>query len=183
MREQLELSDEQVKKLETLQSTARPQLNQADMLRAQADLMDATKGDVNVEKARGAYERMARLRTDVQVSQLKMQQDARNVLTPGQRTKADAMRVSMRDGRGADMRNGRMKQGGMRNGAFRKGGLRQGNSRGPGGPGAGGGREDRNGGPPAMDRFHRDGRDLLVPRRRGSEIDTQPTSPSDTVSR
>ena len=137
MREQLELSDEQVKKLDALQSAARPQLNQADMLRAQADLMDATKGDVNVDKARGAFERMARLRTDVQVSQLKLRQDARNVLTPAQRTKADAMRASARDRRGGVMRNGGMRNGGMRNGGVRNGGIRRGGMR-PGGMRPGG---------------------------------------------
>ncbi len=198
MREQLELSDEQVKKLDALQSAARPQLNQADMLRAQADLMDATKGDVNVEKARGAFERMARLRTDVQVSQLKLRQDARNVLTPAQRTKADAMRASARDRRGGvmrnggmrngGMRNGGMRRGGMRNGGMRRGGMRQGGMRGPdrrgdmrGGerPGVGRDGDDRRGpgGPPAAGPYRQDGRDTPMRRPRGSETDTQPSGP------
>jgi Spy/CpxP family protein refolding chaperone len=195
MREQLELNDEQVKKLEALQSTTRPQLNQADMLRAQADLMDATKGDVNVEKARGAYERMARLRTDVQISQLKARQDVRNVLTPAQRTKADAMRASARDRRGAAMRKGRMRQGGMRQGGMRQGGMRQGGVRGPDRresmrrddrPTAWRDRDDRRGpgGPPAAGRYRQDGRDTPMRRRGGGPgSDTQPSGLSDSATR
>ena len=178
MREQLELSDEQVTKLDALQSAARPQPNQADMLRAQADLMDATKGDVNVEKARGAFERMARLRTDVQVSQLKLRQDARNVLTPAQRTKADAMRASARDRRGGVMRNGGMRRGGMRKGGL-QGPDRRGDMRGGEWPGVGRDGDDRRGpgGPPAAGPYRLDGRDTPMRRPRGSETDTQPSGP------
>lgn len=114
MREQLELTDDQVKKLESLQLSPRAQPNAAEMLRARADLMDATKGDVNLEKARAAFDRMARVKTDAQLAQLKSRQELRNVLTLGQRAKLDAFGRSMRDGRGAAMRsraNRRMEQG------------------------------------------------------------------------
>ncbi|MCC6243573.1 MAG: Spy/CpxP family protein refolding chaperone [Gemmatimonadaceae bacterium] len=104
-REQLELTDEQVKKLEALSVAAPARANEADMLRARADLMDATKGDINIERARAAYDKMARVRTDAQLAQLKTRQDIRNVLTPAQRTKFDAVAArrgakGMRGGRG-----------------------------------------------------------------------------------
>jgi len=104
MRQQLELTDDQVTKLEALRNAPRPAVNEADMLRARADLMDATKGDVNTEKARAAFDRMAKIRTDVQVAQLRARQDARNVLTPAQRTRMDTFAGNMRAGRGAAMR-------------------------------------------------------------------------------
>ncbi|MBL0171669.1 MAG: Spy/CpxP family protein refolding chaperone [Gemmatimonadaceae bacterium] len=136
MREQLELTDEQVKKLETLQSIPRPQRNEADMLRARADLMDATKGDINLEKARAAFDRMARVRTDEQLAQLKSRQELRGVLNPAQRAKLDAMAGRLRDRRGAAMR-GRANQriGPMRAPQFR--GQRPGQGRGQFGPGMG----------------------------------------------
>jgi Spy/CpxP family protein refolding chaperone len=145
MRTQLELTDDQVVKLETLRSAPRPTLNQADMLRAQADLMDATKGDVNTEKARAAFDRMARLRTDMQVAQLKSRQDVRNVLTPAQRSKVDAFTTNMRARRGGAMGRNAMRRDAIRRDAMRgKGGRGRGNQmrggrrpemRGPGGQG------------------------------------------------
>ena len=109
MREQLELTDDQVKKLEGLQSSPQPTLNEAEMLRARADLMDATKGDVSLEKARAAFDRMARVQTDAQIAQLKSRQELRNVLTLPQRTQFDAMSRNMYDRRGDAMR-GRVNQ-------------------------------------------------------------------------
>ncbi len=136
MRAQLELTDDQVKKLEALQSTPQPTLNEADMLRARADLMDATKGDVSLEKARAALDRMARVQTDVQIAQLKSRQDLRNVLTVPQRAQFDAMSRNMRDRRGDAMR-GQVNQriGQMRGLQFRRQGL--GRGRGPFEPGMG----------------------------------------------
>jgi Spy/CpxP family protein refolding chaperone len=98
LREQLELTDDQVKRLEALQAVAPPEPKASEMMRAQADLMDATKGDVNLEKARAAIERMSRLRVDEQVAHLKVQQDARNVLTAAQKTKFDNFAANMREG-------------------------------------------------------------------------------------
>ena len=121
LREQLELTDDQVKRLETLQAVAPPEPKASEMMRAQADLMDATKGDVDLAKARAAFERMSRLRVDEQVAHLKVQQDARNVLTAAQKTKFDAFSANVRDGRRAmqmrgprDMRPGPMRGGDMR---------------------------------------------------------------------
>ncbi len=122
MRGQLDLTDDQVKKLEALQATPRPERNQSDMLRAQADLMDATKGDVNIEKARAAFDRMARIRTDAQLAQLKTRQDVRGVLTQAQRAKFDAFASSMRQRRGDIGARGRAPQ--MRGNAIRGNDLR-----------------------------------------------------------
>ena len=105
MREQLELTDEQVKQLETLQTAPRSQPNEAEILRARADLMDATGRDVNLEKARAAFDRMNRVRTDAQIAQLKSRQDLRNVLTVAQRAKFDAFSANARDRRGGAMRD------------------------------------------------------------------------------
>lgn len=136
MRTQLELTDDQVAKLEGLRSAPRPTLNQADMLRAQADLMDATKGDVNTEKARAAFDKMARLRTDMQVAQLKSRQDVRNVLTPAQRSKVDAFTTNMRARRGDGMRRDAMRGAGNRGrGNQMRGGGPRPQMRGPGGQG------------------------------------------------
>ena len=136
MREQLELTDDQVKKLEALQSSPQPTLNESEMLRARADLMDATKGDVSLEKARAAFDRMARVQTDAQIAQLKSRQELRNVLTLPQRTQFDAMSRTMRDRRG-DARRGRLNQrsGQMRGQQFRRQGPGQ--ARGQFDPGVG----------------------------------------------
>lgn len=96
MRQQLALTDDQVKRLEALQAAPVPQRNQSDMLRAQADLMDATRGDGNISAARAALERMSRVRTEQTLAGLKARQDARNVLTATQKSKIDNMRGEMR---------------------------------------------------------------------------------------
>lgn len=97
MRQQLELTDDQVKRLEALQATPAPQRNSSDMLRAQADLMDATRGDGNLGAARTALERMSRVRNDAMLAGLKARQDARNVLTAAQKSRLDNMRGEMRE--------------------------------------------------------------------------------------
>ena len=108
MRQQLELTDDQVKKLEALQTAPMPQMNPADMMRAQADLMDATRGDVNLEMARAAFDKMSRLRTDQQLAHLKVRRDVRNVLTSAQRAKVDAFQQNMQGRMRGEMR-GRMR--------------------------------------------------------------------------
>lgn len=149
LQRQLDLTDDQVKKIEALRGAARPQRNEADLLRARADLMEATKGDVNLDKARAAFDRMARVNTDQQIARLKAQQDIRNVLTPAQRAKMDAMRANFGD-RGANRGMGGGRRGGMRGPAMRGQGMREqgmreqgmrGGMRGPGGmrQGMGGG--------------------------------------------
>lgn len=132
MRQQLDLTDDQVKRLEAMRGASAPAMNPSDRLRAQADLMDATRGDINMEKARAAFDRMAKARTDGQLGRLKLQQDARNVLTAPQRAKIDALRGQMgarmgsRQGpRGGQMRDkmrNRMRKQMMRQRMGRQGG-------------------------------------------------------------
>jgi len=132
MKTQLELTDDQVKRLQALQSAPKAKPNASDMLRARADMMDATQGDADLTKARVALDRMSKLRNDEAIARMKERQDVRNVLTAAQKTKLDNMRGAMR----GMMRN-RMRDG------MRKGMLKgQRNGRGPGrgfGPGAPGG--------------------------------------------
>lgn len=124
-RQRLDLSDEQVRRLEALK-TPTAMLNQADMLRARADLMEATRGDGNLANARTAMERMSRLRNEHALAQLKAHQDVRSVLTATQRQTLDAMRGnSMRGGavRGSTMRGGAMRGNDQRGVARRRGGM------------------------------------------------------------
>ncbi|MEI6739087.1 MAG: Spy/CpxP family protein refolding chaperone [Gemmatimonadaceae bacterium] len=163
-RDRLGLTADQVKKLEALQAAPQPQVNAADLLRARADLMDATRGDANPEKARTAMDRMAKLRTDVAVARLKARQEARNVLTPAQKAQVDAMAQRMKGRmRGAMMQRMRGGQrGGQRGGLMGPGGPQggpQGQGQGPAmmrGPRGGGMGRMRGmmgpGGPPAAQR-------------------------------
>lgn len=105
MRSQLELTDDQVKRLESLRSAQRPERSRSDMMRAQADLMDATRGDGNINAARTALERMSRVRNEEVLASIKARQDARNVLTSAQKTRLENFRMQ------ADGRRG-MRQGG-----------------------------------------------------------------------
>ncbi len=111
-RRQLELTDEQVKKLEALASAATPINNRSELLRAQADMMDATKGDGDLAAARAALDKMSRVRNDGAIARLKSRQDMRAILTPTQKAKFDNMRGMMRD---------RMGKRGMHNGGGRGG--------------------------------------------------------------
>ena len=90
MRDQLALTDEQVRRLEALAATQRDALrpNEPAMLRARADLMEATQKD-DLVAARAAMDRMARLRTDAAMAQLQARKAARDVLTPEQRTRLE----------------------------------------------------------------------------------------------
>ena len=96
-RRQLDLSDEQVKKLEALAFAAAPTDSRSDMMRAQADMMDATKGDGNLAAARAALDKMSRLRNDASIARLKSRQDMRAILTPTQKAKFDKMGGMMRE--------------------------------------------------------------------------------------
>lgn len=124
LRQQLELTDEQVKKLEAINEAPRPERHASDVLRARADLMDATRGDLNPEKARAAFDRIAKMQVDQHMAQLKLRQDMRNVLTTAQRAKLDRFRGAMQ--RGAKMRGGKMRAGKMRGGQMRGGQMRGG---------------------------------------------------------
>lgn len=101
LRERLNLSDEQVKQLESMNANRAGQLDRAAMMRARADLVEARRGDGNLDKVKAAYERIARLRTDFQVAQLKARQDARQVLNAEQRSQVDQLskRLDRRPGR------------------------------------------------------------------------------------
>ena len=136
-RQQLELTDEQVKRLDALASAPAPKSNASDRMRAQADLLDATHGDGNMAGARAALDKLSRMRNDQLLARIKTQQDVRAVLTPVQRAKIDNRRQQLRNRAGANrprgMRQDGMRQGGKRQGGKRQGGMRQG--RGQMGPG------------------------------------------------
>ena len=136
-RQQLELTDEQVKRLEALASAPAPKSNASDRMRAQADLLDATHGDGNMAGARAALDKLSRMRNDQLLARIKTQQDVRAVLTPVQRAKIDNRRQQLRNRAGANrprgMRQDGMRQDGKRQGGKRQGGMRQG--RGQMGPG------------------------------------------------
>jgi Spy/CpxP family protein refolding chaperone len=114
LRQQLELTDDQVKRLESLQGAARPKSTASDQMRARADLMDAMQGDGNLSAARTALDKMSRIRNDQTLAQLKLRQETRAILTPAQRTKLENLRPQ-----------------GTRSRGFRQGGQ----GRGPMGPG------------------------------------------------
>ncbi|WP_411279226.1 Spy/CpxP family protein refolding chaperone [Gemmatimonas sp.] len=121
----LELTDAQVKRLEALQAAPAPKSNATDMMRAQADLLDATQGDGNLAGARAALDKLSRLRNEQMLTRLATQQDVRAVLTSAQKTKVDNMRQQRRGRAGADRERG-MRQGGMRPRGMRQGGIRKG---------------------------------------------------------
>lgn len=100
LRGALGLSADQVSRLEALAAQQRTELRPptAELLRARADLVDATSGEIDVDAARSALERMARLRTDATVARLRAQQAARDVLTPEQRSRLDALAPARRRG-------------------------------------------------------------------------------------
>ncbi|MEO7520857.1 MAG: Spy/CpxP family protein refolding chaperone [Gemmatimonas sp.] len=98
MRQQLGLSDDQVRRLEALRANTGVPRNEADMMRAQADLMDATRGDVNLNGARAALERINRIRVEEELAAIKSRQNMRDVLTPEQKTRLDTMRDNERGG-------------------------------------------------------------------------------------
>lgn len=137
-RQALELTDEQVTRLEALQAAPQPKSSAPDLMRARADLMEAMQGDGNLAGARAALDKMSRARNEALVARLKVRQDVRSVLTPAQKTKVDNMRRALRGRMGA-ARAGRMGKGGMRQGGMRQGGMRQGGMR-QGGMRQGGGR-------------------------------------------
>lgn len=114
-RQQLGLTDDQVKRLEALASAPAPKSSASDRMRAQADLLDATQGDGNMAGARAALDKLSRVRNDQLLARIKTQQDVRAVLTPVQRTKVDNVRRQLRNRAGANRQRG-IRQGGMRQG-------------------------------------------------------------------
>jgi Spy/CpxP family protein refolding chaperone len=135
-KQQLGLTDDQVKKLEALRTTQQAQLapNASQMLRLRADLLDAEKGDGDLAAARKALEKINAARTDRAVAMLKARQDVRAILTADQKAKVDAWMAEHRGG------HGRMGPGhGGRAMQWGQGGMRGGRGMmmGPGGQGMG----------------------------------------------
>ena len=120
-RTQLGLTAEQVTRLEVLAAAPAPKSNASDMMRARADLLDATQGDGNLAGARAALDKLSRLRNDQLLAWIKTQQEVRAVLTPTQRAKVDNMRRQLRNRLGAS-RQGGMRPSGMPLGGMRRGG-------------------------------------------------------------
>jgi Spy/CpxP family protein refolding chaperone len=106
-RDRLQLTDEQVRRLEALANAPRPRGNAADLLRARADLMDAMQGDGNLTAAKAAMDRMASLRTAQALDGMKRLQEARAVLTPAQRAQVEQARRGLRGERMQRGRGGR----------------------------------------------------------------------------
>lgn len=96
-RQRLGLTNVQVSRLEPLAAAERAAMERLmpEKMRAYADLMEAAGTDVKVAQARTALERAGRAHTDMMIAHLQARADARNVLTPEQRTKADAGTRSM----------------------------------------------------------------------------------------
>lgn len=111
LREQLALTDAQVQRLESLQKTPLPQVRQSDIMRAQADLLDATRGDGNPEAARAALERMNKLRVDQQVAVIRARKDARDVLTAEQKAQLTQVEQRFVNNRREMVRNRGMRPG------------------------------------------------------------------------
>jgi len=121
MRSQLELTDDQVTKLEALQNSAAPRESGADQLRARADLMDAMQGDGNLSKARAALDRMSALRNERMIAGLKQRQEVRGILTATQKTKLDNWKQQRRGQMRGQLRGRAQDRGAMRGGRGPKG--------------------------------------------------------------
>ena len=100
-KEELSLTDDQVKRLEALRTSQREALRPPTpaRLRAMADLAEAREKD-NIDGERSALEKLARLRVDEQVAYLRAAKEARDVLTPDQREKVGGMLRRMPGGPG-----------------------------------------------------------------------------------
>jgi Spy/CpxP family protein refolding chaperone len=96
-RESLGLTPEQVQRLEVLAATQRREMERLmpEAMKAMADLMAAASGEIDVKAARAAHDRMARIHSEMLVANLQAMKDARETLTPGQRTRWDAMLSQM----------------------------------------------------------------------------------------
>ncbi len=109
LREQLALTDDQVKRLQTLGAAQSDALkpNRPAMLRAQADLAEAMEKE-NLDAAHTAMTRLAALRTDAAFARLKAGKEARDVLTADQKSKLQQFqamrRMQMRNRMGGGMR-------------------------------------------------------------------------------
>lgn len=96
-RDELGLSPAQVQKLEVLAATHKrtTEAMMPQVLRGVADLMAAASGEVDLDAARAAYDRLSRTVSEMIMTDLQLMKDARQTLTPEQRTRWDAMRDEM----------------------------------------------------------------------------------------
>lgn len=96
-RTELGLSASQVQRLEALAATQRKAMDRLmpQAMQAMNDLVAAASGEVNVEAARAAHDRMARIHSEMLVANLQALKEARQVLTPEQRTRWDDMVARM----------------------------------------------------------------------------------------
>ena len=108
-RDFLKLSDDQVNRLNTLSASELPGINEPELLRARADLLEATKGNINMSAARVALDKISRVTNDKTLAELKVRQDARNILTAEQRTQLEARQSGV--GRGSNRANVRPRMG------------------------------------------------------------------------
>lgn len=92
-RTELGLNNTQVQHLDSLaiMQTRSMQRFMPQVMRGMADLMEAGSGDIDVNAARAAHNRIAAAHSDMLVANLQAMKDARQVLTPGQRKNWDAM--------------------------------------------------------------------------------------------
>lgn len=90
LRQQLALTDDQVKRLEAMASAQQTSLrpDRAAQLRARADFIDAQQND-NLDAERAALDKIARLRTDAVMARLKARKSVKDVLTAEQRDKLE----------------------------------------------------------------------------------------------
>jgi len=106
LRQQLSLTDDQVKRLEALASAQQTALrpDRAAQLRARADFIDARQKD-NLSGQRAALDKLARLRTDAIMARLQARKDVKDVLTSDQREKLQTQFArGMARRRGAQLR-------------------------------------------------------------------------------
>lgn len=99
-REALALSPEQIQRLEVITAMQRRALQELgpQAMRVRADLMAASTGEIDLDAAREAHERLARIHGEMMIVRLRAVKEARETLTPGQLTRWDAM-SGMRSGR------------------------------------------------------------------------------------
>jgi Spy/CpxP family protein refolding chaperone len=96
-RTKLGLSATQVQRLEALAATQKQAMDRLmpQAMEAMNDLVAASSGEVNVEAARAAHDRMARIHSEMLVANLQALKEARQVLTPEQRARWDEMVTRM----------------------------------------------------------------------------------------
>ncbi|MBI4410638.1 MAG: Spy/CpxP family protein refolding chaperone [Gemmatimonadetes bacterium] len=92
-RERLGLTADQVKRLEAIAAAEREAVRSREpaLMRARADLLEASSPEINLDRARVPLERLEKLRTEVALEHLKARRDARQALTAEQRARLEAL--------------------------------------------------------------------------------------------